>query len=570
MNEEVRIGILVVLFFIAVTGGTAVILNIGSLGVGYTINSSVYTTLERTVIPVPVPLTSPVLYPGQISNYSEYGYGIWAYGDGLGYEKRLDLMPGGYPGTSASHSARLLNFFTMSDIHIADKETPAQAIVFGYKGGNPSAYSPTALMTTQTLDAAVQTINALHKKKPFDFGIALGDAINNNQYNELRWYIDVFDGKTINPDSGAKDDPVFGPLNDYQDIYKAAGLNKTIPWYQTLGNHDQFWLGTNVPDNYLKQTLIGRNILNLGDSITDPLGLASRGFYMGSIDGRTMYGDVTGAGPVSEFNESPQVPAADPDRRALSRSEWMAEFFNSSTGPRGHGFNSSNVPAGFACYSFEPKPDIPIRVIVLDDTQRDTDANVSLFMYGSLDKARYDWLVNELDRGQAEGKLMIIAAHIPIRNESAVSSKLWTPASPVSEQMLIAKLHTYPNLVLWISGHVHRNTVTAFKSPDPVHPELGFWEVETASLRDFPQQFRTFEIIRNSDNTVSVFAADVDPDVSDRSPAAISRSYAVATMQVFNTTLVPGPSGSYNAELVKQLSPEMQVKIQNTGTSLNG
>jgi hypothetical protein len=121
-----------------------------------------------------------------------------------------------------------------------------------------------------------------------------------------------------------------------------------------------------------------------------------------------------------------------------------------------------------------------------------------------------------------------------------------------------------------MSGHVHRNTVTVFKSPDPDHPELGFWEVETASLRDFPQQFRTFEIVSKSDNTISVFATDIDPSVSVGSPAATLRSYAVAILQTFNSTLVPGPSGSYNAELVKPLSPEMQVKIQNYGTPIAG
>jgi hypothetical protein len=248
----------------------------------------------------------------------------------------------------------------------------------------------------------------------------------------------------------------------------------------------------------------------------------------------------------------------------------MAEFFNSSSLPSGHGFSRSGAAEGFACYAFDPRTDIPIRVIVLDDTMRDTDRNVSVFASASLDQARYDWLVNELDKGQKEGRLMIIAAHIPIRNESAASSKLWTPASPVSEQQLIAKLHTYPNLVLWISGHVHRNTVTVFKSPDPGHPELGFWEVETASLRNFPQQFRTFEIVRNSDATISVFATDVDPSAGDGSPAALSRSYAVATMQLFNSTVLPGPSGSYNAELVKPLSPEMQAKIQHYGIPLAG
>jgi metallophosphoesterase (TIGR03768 family) len=570
MKEEVRIGILVAGFFIAVIGGVFLLMNIGSPGGGYPINSTVYTTLDRTVIPVPVPPDSPVLYPYEVSRYAENGYGRWMFGEGLGYEKRLDLMPAGYSPAPVTHDARLLHFFSMSDIHIADKETPAQAIVFGYKGGNPSAYSPTALMTTQTLDAAIQTMNALHLKEPFDFGIGLGDAINSNQYNELRWYIDVMDGKTINPDSGAKDNPVSGPLNDYQDVYKAAGLNRTIPWYQTLGNHDQFWLGTFVPDKYIRQTMVGQDILNQGDALTDPLGIGSRGFYTGAIDGRTPYGDVIGAGPVSEFNATPRVPAADPNRRGLSRSEWMGEFFNSSTLPNGHGFSRAGAAEGFASYTFDPKSDIPIRVIVLDDTMRDTDANVTVFADASLDQARYDWLVSELEKGQAEGRLMIIAAHLPIRNESAASSKLWTPGSPVSERMLIERLQTYPNLLLWISGHVHRNTVTAFRSPDPNRPELGFWEVETASLRDFPQQLRTFEIVRNSDNTVSVFATDVDPSVRDGTPAALSRSYAVAALQLFNSSAVPGPSGAYNAELVKQLSPEMQEKIRHYGTPIAG
>ena len=110
----------------------------------------------------------------------------------------------------------------------------------------------------------------------------------------------------------------------------------------------------------------------------------------------------------------------------------------------------------------------------------------------------------------------------------------WSSAACVSEEELIAKLHSYPNLILWIAGHRHLNTVTAFPSPDAGHPELGFWQVETSSLRDFPQQFRTFEIVRNSDDTVSILATDVDPAVDDGSPAAISRTYGVAAQQIFN------------------------------------
>ncbi|GAB6143407.1 hypothetical protein JCM12294_08450 [Desulfocicer niacini] len=34
--------------------------------------------------------------------------------------------------------------------------------------------------------------------------------------------------------------------------------------------------------------------------------------------------------------------------------------------------------AGFACYSFEPKSDVPLKVIVLDDTQREDDGSIDI------------------------------------------------------------------------------------------------------------------------------------------------------------------------------------------------
>jgi metallophosphoesterase (TIGR03768 family) len=530
----------------------------------YPIEAKVATTVERTVVPVAVPLTSPKLLPNEVSKYSQYGYGVSQFGAGLGFEERLDLMPPAYAAASGVKTARLLNFFAMTDIHITDEESPAQAIALGYKGGSPSAYSPVMLYSTQVLDAAVQTINALHRQDRFDFGISLGDTCNSTQYNETRWYIDVLDGKSVNPDSGVKDDPVPGPGNDYQDAFKAAGFDKSIPWYQTLGNHDHFWMGLMPPNDYIRQCLRGESIINLGNLFTDPRGLNSRGLYMGSIDGRTPYGDVVGAGLVTDFTSPPKVLAADPDRRSLSKQEWMSEFFTTSSNPTGHGFSQANVDAGFACYTFEPKADVPIRVIVLDDTQKNDDPDVGGYGHPSLDKERYDWLVSELDRGQADGKLMIIATHIPIGVEPAGTFMGWNPAAPVSEAQLIAKLHTYPNLMLWIAGHRHSNTVTALKSPDAGRPELGFWQIETASLRDFPQEFRTFEIFRNSDNTVSILATSVDPAVSSGSLAALSRSYAIATQQIFPKD--PLPRVSYNAELIKQLTPEMQARIQNCGT----
>lgn len=547
---------------------------------GYPIASDVFTTLQRTVVPGPTPSVKIELY--EIAKYQQYGFGNWAFGAPLKSVTRTDIMPARYDGSAVTKKEMLLKFFTMTDVHITDKESPNQGIYLQrlHKALPVSAslYSGIMLYTTHVLDAAVQTINALHKKDPFDFGISLGDVCNSTQYNELRWYIDVLDGRIITPSSGAH---LGADIVDYQKPYKAAGLDKTIPWYQALGNHDHFWMGSIPVDHSLRaglrQSYITDQVFAAGDVLADPQQINARTYYMGVLDGSTRYGDIKYAGPVTDFKSPPTV-AADPDRRSLLRTEWMKEFFTTSSNPAGHGFNLADANNGFACYSFLPKSAIPIKVIVLDDTQGDDDNSADIHGHGFLDRARWAWLKKELADGDAAGQLMIIAAHIPIGVEvTAPKSEMgwWTdPQNAVTLPDLIAELHSHPNLIMWLSGHRHLNAVKAFISPDPVNaPENGFWHVETSSLRDFPQQFRTFEIYLNSDYTVSIVTIDVDPAVKDGTPAATSRKYAIAAQQLVNAniydfnptkdpTIKPMPNGSYNAELVKSLSPAMKAKMQ--------
>jgi len=552
---------------------------------GYPIASDVQTTLQRTIVPGPTPSTPINLW--EISKYSQYGYGNWTYGPGLPYERRLDLMPANYSASAVTRKTKLLNFFTISDIHITDKESPNQLIYIQRLHPNlpvgASIYSGIMLYTTHVLDAAVQTVNALHKHNPLDFGLSLGDTCNTTQYNETRWYIDVIDGKVITPSSGAH---LGAATIEYQKPYQAAGLDKTIPWYQTLGNHDHFWMGS-IPVDYslrkdLRQSYITDEVFATGDVLSDPRKINSRDYYVGVLDGSTPYGDIKYAGPVGDFKTPPKV-AADPDRRSLLRTEWMQEFFKTSSLPAGHGFNMADAKDGFACYSFVPKSNIPLKVIVLDNTQKEDSGSVDIHGHGFLDSKRWAWLKKELADGTAAGQLMIIAAHVPIGLEvTAPSSEMgwWTdPQNAVTLPGLIAELQSHPNLIMWMAGHRHLSTVKAFVSPDPVGaPEKGFWHVETPSLRDFPQQFRTFEIYLNSDATVSIVTTNVDPAVLEGTPAATSRKYAVAATQIVKTwdattkwnptndpTVKPMPTGSYNAELVKQLSPEMRARLQKKG-----
>jgi len=640
---------------------------------GYPIDSTVAKTTERMItFPYVQPSTTPArgtmpdpadpaISPNggtaltweelsQVSDYDELGYGQWQYlNQPLPIVERTDIMPADYDAVAVTQDIKLVNFFAMTDVHLTDKEAPNQLIFVqkgnpGYAGNNTSIYSGILPYTPHVFDAAIQTANALHKDNPFDFFISLGDISNSSMYNELRWYLDIVDGKVITPSSGAH---LGADTVDYQKPFQAAGLDPAIPFYQTLGNHDHFLIGSfpiyesGFEDSYLSDSVWSISNELLTPNIAAWPALFDKGnltnstlpqFYQGVIDGSSADGAVINAGPVEDFATPPKV-AADPDRRALHRTEWIQEFFITTTSPVGHGFNlvSSNpnfhlVPesdrAGFACYSFVPKANVPLKVIVLDDTQREDDDSVDIHGHGFLDDTRWAWLQAELDDGQAADQLMIIAAHIPIAVANIGAELEWWQGSDgdssanmtnaVDLTGLVAKLQNTPNLLMWISGHRHYNTVKAFVSPDPVNePEKGFWQVETSSLRDFPQQFRTFEIFLNSDYTISIEAVNVDPAFAEGTPAAKSRKNAIAAQQIVHTNLTinsynfatfrgnpiaptdptrpqsgeitdegvgseTDPSikyvdltsqgipynASYNARLFKQLSPTMQAHLQ--------
>jgi metallophosphoesterase (TIGR03768 family) len=537
------------------------------------------TTRQQTIHPLALRPGTPPINPRDVALYSEHGYGSWHLGPGEDQGRKLELMPVGYTG--AANTATLLSFFSMSDVHITDKESPAQVPYFGWSadfgsaalGLYSQAYSPVMLSTTQVLDSAVRTVNALHSQSPFDFGIVLGDVANSSQYNELRWFIDVLDGGPITPSSG---DHRGADTIGYQKPFHAAGLDRSIPWYDVIGNHDQFWMGVIYPNAKLEAAFIGSNVLNIGRHLFKDHNSDATGVYVGVVDGGTRYGDVIKGGPQAGFAQPPSV-AADANRRTLTTGEssitnYIGEFTRTTSTPLGHGFNSSTS----ACYTFQPKGDLPLKVIVLDDTCKSKGPSGSPAYFGSgwIDAGRYAWLSSELQKGQDAGQLMIIATHIPINPQkdlfTTARAPQFHPQSLKTDAEMISTLHRYPNLILLIAGHRHLNTVTPQPSPVPAHPEFGFWEVETPSLRDFPRQFRTFDIRRNSDNSLSIVTTDVDPQVEAGSPAADSLGYAIGAFRTFgNGAVTDTTSHVYNAELVKLLTPAMQEKIAALGTPIS-
>src|ERR1035437_8967116 len=542
-------------------------------------------TRQQTIRPLALLTNTLEISPSAVSNYAVYGYSSWQWGSGTN-EGRNFLTPSGYPG--ATNQARLLSFFSMSDIHITDKESPAQVPYMGWSAGfgepgpgglNQSSYSPVMFDTTYHLDAAVRTINALHRLTPFDFGISLGDDCNSSQYNELRWFIDVMDGQYITPSSGTH---AGAETIDYQMPFQAAGLDHSIPWYAAIGNHDQYWMGIGLPTPKIQQALVGSNILNMSTNALACGASEGSGMYVGVVDGTTPYGTVIKWGPTNLFDTPPTV-AAETNRHSLTTdnswpSNYVNEFFNTTSFPLGHGFNRANTGSLAACYTFLPLTNMPIKMIVLDDTCKSNAPDQYPTFYGAgwVDAARYTWLTNELQMGQNSNQLMILACHIPICPQADLfnttnGAQFYPDPANQTETNLIATLHRYSNLLMVMAGHRHVNVVTPFPSPDPTnHPEYGFWEVETASLRDFPRQFRTWEILRNSDNSISILTTDVDPVVEPGSPADKSRGYAIGAARISGgmASFTDTSSHAYNAELVKQLSPAMQTKIAGYGGPL--
>jgi hypothetical protein len=118
--------------------------------------------------------------------------------------------------------------------------------------------------------------------------------------------------------------------------------------------------------------------------------------------------------------------------------------------------------------------------------------------------------------------------------------------------------------VLWVNGHTHRNEVIAHRKPNG---SGGFFELNTASHIDWPQQSRLIEVVDNHDGTLSVFGTIVDfaaptPDVTKIDTpaqlAALSRLLAANDWQerTGHSATVDGRRGKASDRNVELLVPD--------------
>lgn len=511
--------------------------------------------LNSTVNVQVVPLDPPAAFklnpplPNALEQYREKGYGAWKLEQSTGYTKRMDLLPQGVK--AATKSIQFAQFFTMSDIHIVDVQSPTQPLYFGEvpAAGMQSAYTGSMLYSTQVLDAAVRSVNQINQKSPIDFGLMLGDAANNAQKNEVDMYLDVLTGRWVNPNSN----PSVTYQTDYMQSFKANGLD--IPWYQVIGNHDHFWEGSYEATEKVKAAAIDDTLMRLSLK-NNSRETEGEDVYGGIIDPSTEYGKIVMSGKSTGTDGDTHKTTANTDRRLLTASDFVDLF------PKGHGLKSDTSVDPLGCYVVDPKSTIPVRVIVLDNTAPQDTAFIdptpekrimTNAAMAYLTKDKLAWLERQMLAAQAANKLIVVATHIPTGMKG-----LWSATSEVKEQEFINTLLKYPNMSLLLAGHRHLNTVIPYRSASN---DNGFWQVETASLRDFPQQFKLFTFNVNDNGTLSIFANSVDPIMESGSMMEKSRMYAIGASQIYpeppSIILAKAKSRVENMELLKNLSPGM-------------
>jgi hypothetical protein len=182
------------------------------------------------------------------------------------------------------------------------------------------------------------------------------------------------------------------------------------------------------------------------------------------------------------------------------------------------------VHAGRLDYGFDLGADVV--VIVLDLARRDVGGT------GVVEASTLAFLADEL-AGAGERRVLVVC-HQPLDASSG-------------GEAVLALLDRDPRVVAVLCGHTHRNAI----EPRP-SATGGYWLVTSASIVDFPQQWRAMRLVSTSSGGVALETWMVDhagrPGDED-DLAAIARDLAFLDPQGGRPARAAGPPGARNVRL---------------------
>jgi 3',5'-cyclic AMP phosphodiesterase CpdA len=443
------------------------------------------------------------------------GDGLLARGPGVPLMDRTELGGGG------AAAAMVAGLAHVTDPHVRDAQSPARVPFLDRLGPRlGGAFRPHETLTAQVLAATVASVNDWGEAQAV---LVTGDLIDSVQCNELDWALTLLAGGEVAPNSGGpryagvqlrtNPDPLYyrpdvdaprhlGLLRRALEPVRSPGFG--APWWPALGNHDVLVQGELAPSPEITAVATGDRLVLAPDL---DLGVLAQG---GTIDRAQVDALLRAGVPGDALRVAP-----DPERAHVSPGEAIARLRAAAPRDLGRGQRLD--------YSFDAGE--RLRVIVLDLARRDAGSD------GVLTAPTLAFLEAELAR--RDERHIVVACHQPLDLTSGGDA-------------VLALLDADPRAIAVLAGHTHRNEIVPRRSPAG-----GYWLVTTASIVDFPQQWRALRLVETRRGialeTWMVDHAGRPNDESDL--AGIARDLAFLDPQGGRPAGAAGPPAARNVRL---------------------
>ncbi|WUD75312.1 TIGR03767 family metallophosphoesterase [Streptomyces sp. NBC_00510] len=492
------------------------------------------------------------------------GGGYRRLGDGPGWKRVVRTELGAAKSGRAARRTPLSCFVQFTDLHLTDVQNP-QRYEF-LRSAASAGWRPQEALTNAGAVSLVERVNALRHGPatgtPIGFVMTTGDNTDNNSRIELDWFLAVMSGGRFTPDSG---DPhhyegvqdsglklFWQPDAALRDVDKALGyprlpgflaaavreLNSpglNVPWYSTIGNHDQLYGGSYAASSFFHDLALGsRKLFSLPPAEAEAVNASLR---EGPDPQGTRFRQAW-----NRYKSGARTVTPDERRAPVTPREYIAAHLDpahAGAGPVGHGYTTAELDSGLLHYAFRISGGV--LGVSLDTTDRGGDYR------GSLGTAQLDWLDRTLTT-HADDTVLVFSHH----PSWSMTNLVRDPARPSERRHggdeVLALLRRHRNVAAWINGHSHKNKIV---------PHGTFWEVSTASHVDHPQLARIVELTDNHDGTLSLLctlvesAAPYRTDFTDLSQTGLAALYRELA---FNSpgarTTLSGEPGDRNVELL--------------------